>query len=103
MARVQMARVRDKVIDTLWLLFLPLKQAQLPSSSQVPPLPLLLSPFLLLSVFLGPPHYPVLPLFHAHCCPALRADLLQNLGPRGPWAHLTLVLAQSGLCHVAPA
>lgn len=32
-----MARVRDKVIDTLWLLFLPLKQAQLPSSSQVPP------------------------------------------------------------------
>lgn len=57
-----MARVRDKVIDTLWPLFLPLKQAQLPSPSHVPPLPLLLSihlgPFLLFSVLPGCPALP---------------------------------------------
>lgn len=74
-----MARVRDKVIDTLWLLFLPLKQAQLPSSSQVPPP---LPPLESISVAQcsswapSPPYYPVLSLFHAYCCPAFRAVLL---------------------------
>lgn len=96
-----MARLRDKVIDTQWPLFLPLKQAQLPSPSQVPPpLPPLehsLCPFLLLSVVPGCPALPT-----AWYCPSSVLTFVLSLcseqtsyrtwDPGGPWAHLTLVL-----------
>lgn len=98
-----MARVRDKVIDTLWPLFLPLKQAQLPSPSQVPPPPPLehsLGPFLLLSVL---PGCPVLPtaLYYPYSMPTVVLSLHAEQTSYRSWDLGRPV--QSWLCHVALA
>lgn len=90
-----MTRVRDKVIDTPWLLFLSLKQAQLPSASQVlpppPPLEHSVGPFLLLTVLPGSPALPTA-LYCPYSMPSAVLSLhseqtsYRTWDPGEPWA-----------------